>query len=209
MMTLYLTDDTPRDEVDRVTETDEVYAFKYYPAGATTHSASGVTDIKKVMPLLEYMAQRDVPLLVHGEVTNADVDVYDREKVFIERALAPLAEDIGSLRIVFEHVTTRDAVQFVTGASARVAATITPHHLMLNRNAMLSGGINPHHYCLPILKRESAPPGPGESSRQRQSKIFPRYRQRASSRTLEGKSRPAARASTMLMQPLSLYASDI
>ena len=154
LMTLYLTDDTPRDEVDRVTETDEVYAFKYYPAGATTHSASGVTDIKKVMPLLEYMAQRDVPLLVHGEVTNADVDVYDREKVFIERVLAPLAEDIGSLRIVFEHVTTSDAVQFVTGASARVAATITPHHLMLNRNAMLSGGINPHHYCLPILKRE-------------------------------------------------------
>ena len=154
LMTLYLTDDTPRDEVDRVTETDEVYAFKYYPAGATTHSASGVTDIKKVMPLLEYMAQRDVPLLVHGEVTNADVDVYDREKVFIERVLAPLAEDIGSLRIVFEHVTTSDAVQFVTGALARVAATITPHHLMLNRNAMLSGGINPHHYCLPILKRE-------------------------------------------------------
>ena len=155
LMTLYLTDDTPRDEVDRVTETDEVYAFKYYPAGATTHSASGVTGIKKVMPLLEYMAQRDVPLLVHGEVTNDDVDVFDREKAFIERVLAPLAEDIGSLRIVFEHVTTRDAVQFVTGASARVAATITPHHLMLNRNAMLSGGINPHHYCLPILKREA------------------------------------------------------
>ena len=154
LMTLYLTDHTARDEVDRVTETGEVYAFKYYPAGATTHSASGVTDIKKVMPLLEYMAQRDVPLLVHGEVTNADVDVFDREKVFIERVLSPLAEDIGSLRIVFEHVTTRDAVQFVTGASARVAATITPHHLILNRNAMLSGGINPHHYCLPILKRE-------------------------------------------------------
>ena len=154
MMTLYLTDNTARDEVDRVAESDEVYAFKYYPAGATTNSASGVTDIGKVMPLLEYMAQRDVPLLVHGEVTHADVDVFDREKVFIEQVLSPLAEDIGSLRIVFEHVTTADAVQFVTGAPGRVAATITPHHLMLNRNAMLSGGINPHHYCLPVLKRE-------------------------------------------------------
>ena len=154
LMTLYLTDDTARDEVDRVAESDEVYAFKYYPAGATTNSASGVTGIEKVMPLLEYMALRDVPLLVHGEVTNADVDVFDREKVFIEQVLSPLAEDIGSLRIVFEHVTTADAVQFVTGAPEQVAATITPHHLMLNRNAMLSGGINPHHYCLPVLKRE-------------------------------------------------------
>ena len=131
-----------------------MYAFKYYPAGATTHSGSGVTDIVKVMPLLERMAQRDVPLLVHGEVTDAEVDVFDREKVFIERVLAPLAEDIGALRIVLEHVTTRDAVQFVSGASDRIAATITPHHLMLNRNAMLAGGINPHHYCLPVLKRE-------------------------------------------------------
>ena len=154
MMTLYLTDDTPRDEVDRVTETDGVYAFKYYPAGATTHSASGVTDIGKVIPVLEYMAQRDVPLLVHGEVTDAEVDVFDREKVFIERVLSPLAENIDALRIVLEHVTTREAVQFVIGSSDRIAATITPHHLMLNRNAMLSGGINPHHYCLPILKRE-------------------------------------------------------
>lgn len=154
LMTLYLTDDTSRDEVDRVAETDGVYAFKYYPAGATTHSASGVTDIGKVMPVLEYMAQRDVPLLLHGEVTNDGVDVFDREKVFIERILSPLAEDLTSLRIVLEHVTTCDAVQFVSGASDRVAATITPHHLLLNRNAMLSGGINPHHYCLPILKRE-------------------------------------------------------
>ncbi len=154
MMTLYLTDDTPRDEVDRVAGTGEVYAFKYYPAGATTHSASGVTDIGKVMPVLEYMAQRDVPLLVHGEVTDAGVDVFDREKVFIERVLSPLAENIDALRIVLEHVTTREAVQFVIGSSDRIAATITPHHLMLNRNAMLSGGINPHHYCLPILKRE-------------------------------------------------------
>ena len=154
MMTLYLTDDTPRDEVDRVAETDGVYAFKYYPAGATTHSASGVTDIGKVIPVLEYMAQKDVPLLLHGEVTDAEVDIFDREKVFIERVLSRLAENIDTLRIVLEHVTTRDAVQFVSGASDRIAATITPHHLMLNRNAMLSGGINPHHYCLPILKRE-------------------------------------------------------
>lgn len=154
MMTLYLTDDTPRDEVDRVAETGGVYAFKYYPAGATTHSASGVTDIGKVIPVLEYMAQRDVPLLLHGEVTDAGVDVFDREKVFIERVLSPLVENINALRIVLEHVTTREAVQFVIDSSDRVAATITPHHLMLNRNAMLSGGINPHHYCLPILKRE-------------------------------------------------------
>ncbi len=155
LMTLYLTDDTGRDEVDRVAESEQVCAFKYYPAGATTNSASGVTDIGKVMPLLEYMAQRDVPLLVHGEVTDAGVDVFDREKVFIEQVLSPLVEDIGSLRVVFEHATTRDAVQFVTGASAKIAATITPHHLILNRNAMLSGGINPHHYCLPVLKRET------------------------------------------------------
>ena len=154
MMTLYLTDDTPKDEVDRVAETDGVYAFKYYPAGATTHSGSGVTDIGKVMPVLEYMAQRDVPLLLHGEVTDAEVDVFDREKVFIERILSPLAGNIDALRIVLEHVTTRDAVQFVSGASDRIAATITPHHLMLNRNAMLAQGLNPHHYCLPILKRE-------------------------------------------------------
>ena len=154
LMTLYLTDDTPRDEVDRVAETAEVYAFKYYPAGATTHSASGVTDIGKVMPVLEYMAQRDVPLLLHGEVTDAEVDVFDREKVFIERILSPLVGNIDALRIVLEHVTTREAVQFVSGAADRIAATITPHHLMLNRNAMLSGGINPHHYCLPMLKRE-------------------------------------------------------
>ena len=154
LMTLYLTDDTSRDEVDRVAETAGVYAFKYYPAGATTHSASGVTHIDKVMPLLEYMAQRDVPLLVHGEVTDADVDVFDREKVFIERVLAPLAEQLESLRIVFEHVTTAEAVQFVRGASGSIAATITPHHLLLNRNAMLSAGLNPHHYCLPVLKRE-------------------------------------------------------
>ena len=154
LMTLYLTDDTPRDEVDRVAETEEVYAFKYYPAGATTHSASGVTDIGKVIPVLELMAQKDVPLLLHGEVTDTDVDVFDREKVFIERILSPLADDLTSLRIVLEHVTTRDSVQFVSGAPDRIAATITPHHLLLNRNAMLSGGINPHHYCLPILKRE-------------------------------------------------------
>ena len=154
LMTLYLTDNTPGDEVARVADTDGVYAFKYYPAGATTNSDSGVTDINKVMPLLEYMAQRDVPLLLHGEVTDADVDIFDREKVFIERVLAPLTETLTSLRIVLEHVTTRDAVQFVSEASDRVAATITPHHLLLNRNALLAGGINPHHYCLPILKRE-------------------------------------------------------
>ena len=154
LMTLYLTDNTGRDEVDRVADSADVYAFKYYPAGATTNSESGVTGIEKVLPLLEYMAERDVPLLVHGEETAADVDVFDREKVFIERVLSPLVEKINSLRIVFEHITTGDAVQFVAAASEKIAATITPHHLMVNRNAIFSGGINPHHYCLPVLKRE-------------------------------------------------------
>ncbi len=154
LMTLYLTDNTSKDEVRRVAESAEVHAFKYYPAGATTHADAGVTDINKVMPALEQMARADVPLLLHGEVTAADVDVFDREKVFIERILAPLLENIDTLRVVLEHITTEDAVQFVSGAGDRVAATITPHHLMLNRNAMLAQGINPHHYCLPLLKRE-------------------------------------------------------
>ena len=173
LMTLYLTDDTGADEVDRVADNEEVCAFKYYPAGATTNSASGVTAIDKVMPLLEHMAQRDVPLLVHGEVTDAGVDVFDREKMFIERVLAPLAGNISTLRIVFEHITTRDAVQFVTSASEKIAATITPHHLMLDRNAIFSGGINPHHYCLPLLKREEHRQAPGSGSGRRQPEIFP------------------------------------
>lgn len=154
LMTLYLTEDASRDEVDRVADSAEVHAFKYYPAGATTHSAAGVADLGKVMPMLERMAEKDIPLLIHGEATDPEVDVFDREQVFIDRALAPLTERLDSLRIVLEHVTTLEAAQFVAGAREGVAATITPHHLRLNRNAMFRGGINPHHYCLPVLKRE-------------------------------------------------------
>ena len=154
LMTLYLTDNASRDEVDRVVDNDDVYAFKYYPAGATTNAESGVTHIEKVFPLLEYMAEKDVPLLVHGEVTDTDVDVFDREKIFIENVFSSLVEKISSLRVVFEHITTIDAVQFVEAASERISATITPHHLVFNRNAIFRDGINPHHYCLPILKRE-------------------------------------------------------
>lgn len=154
LMTLYLTDNTGRDEVDRVLDSDEVYAFKYYPAGATTNSSAGVTDLARVMPLLEYMAAKDVPLLAHGEATAPDVDVFDRERVFIEQTLSPLVEELDALRVVLEHITTREAVQFITAAPATAAATITPHHLLANRNAMFSGGVNPHNYCLPVLKRE-------------------------------------------------------
>ena len=155
LMTLYLTDATRPDEVARVAECPQVYAFKYYPAGSTTNSTNGVTHIDKVMPLLEHLALRDVPLLLHGEVTEPGVDVFDREKIFIERLLAPLIERIDGLRLVLEHITTRDAAQFVDAAPSRVAATITAHHLLVSRNAMLAEGINPHYYCRPVLKRET------------------------------------------------------
>ena len=132
-----------------------VTAVKLYPAHATTNSAAGVTDIARVMPVLEAMAAAGMPLLIHGEVTDSDIDVFDREAVFIDRVLAPLVRRLPELRIVFEHITTRDAAQFVTDAGPNVAATITPHHLHLNRNALFAGGLRPHHYCLPVLKRET------------------------------------------------------
>ena len=154
LMTLYLTDNTPPSEIIRAKESGMINGVKLYPAGATTNSDAGVTDIAKCYATLAAMEQNDLPLLVHGEVTDADVDVFDREKVFIDRILAPLTRRFPDLRIVFEHVTTRDAVQFVTAASQRIAATITAHHLLLNRNAIFQGGIRPHHYCLPVLKRE-------------------------------------------------------
>jgi dihydroorotase len=153
LMTLYLTDLTPVDEVRRASEAG-IVGFKLYPAGATTNSDAGVTDVDRVAPVLEAMAARGLPLLVHGEVTDPDVDVFDREKAFIDRVLEALVERHRELRIVFEHVTTEDAVDFVLASKARVAATITPQHLLLNRNAMLVGGIRPHRYCLPVLKRE-------------------------------------------------------
>lgn len=154
LMTLYLTDNTRPEEIVRARESGFVRAVKYYPAGATTNSDSGVTDVRKCADTLAAMAQHGLPLLVHGEVTDADVDVFDRERVFIDRILAPLTGRLPTLRVVLEHVTTSHAVDFVRGAGNNVAATITAHHLLLNRNAMFQGGIRPHHYCLPVLKRE-------------------------------------------------------
>jgi dihydroorotase len=154
LMTVYLTDNTDPAEVDRVKASPHIHGFKLYPAGATTHSAAGVTDIRRVDAVLARMSELDVVLQVHGEVTEPTVDVFDRESRFIESVLAPLAERFPRLRIVFEHITTREAVGFVRGARTGVAATITPQHLLMNRNALFTGGIRPHHYCLPVLKTE-------------------------------------------------------
>jgi dihydroorotase len=154
LMTLYLTDDTDADEVARGFASGVFVAAKLYPAHATTGSARGVTDIMRIMPVLARMAEIGMPLLIHGEVTDADVDIFDREAVFIERTLAPLVQSLPDLRIVFEHITTAEAAAFVASAGANVAATITPQHLHINRNAMFVGGIRPHAYCLPVAKRE-------------------------------------------------------
>ena len=154
LMTCYLTDATAPDEVARGFEQGVFTAAKLYPANATTNSAHGVSAIRHIMPVLERMADIGMVLCVHGEVTDPEVDVFDREAVFIERALGPLLDDLTELRVVFEHVTTQEAVQFVEGAGDNVAATITPQHLHINRNAMLVGGIRPHAYCLPVAKRE-------------------------------------------------------
>ena len=154
LMTLYLTDNTRPDDIEQITNSPLVHACKLYPAGATTNSAHGVTDLKKIYPVLEAMQKHGIPLLVHGEVTAADIDIFDREKAFIEQRLLPLIHDLPQLRLVFEHITTRDAADFVSESGPNIAATITPQHLMLNRNALLVGGIHPHNYCLPVLKRE-------------------------------------------------------
>ncbi|WP_184199125.1 dihydroorotase [Chitinimonas taiwanensis] len=154
LMTLYLTDVTPPEEIARIKDSGFVKAVKLYPAGATTNSDAGLTDIKKAMPTLAAMAELGVPLLVHGEVTDPNVDVFDREAVFIEQVMKPLLEKLPDLKVVFEHITTQQAAQFVWSAGANVAATITAHHLLMNRNALFQGGIRPHHYCLPVLKRE-------------------------------------------------------
>ncbi|TAL49385.1 MAG: dihydroorotase [Methylovulum sp.] len=154
LMTLYLTGSTTAVEVKKAAESRHVHAFKLYPAGATTNSDSGVADIHAVYPLLAVMESHDMPLLVHGEVADDACDIFDRERVFIESQLSAIHENFPGLRIVVEHLTTAEAVQFVQSASAKVAATITPQHLLFNRNALLAGGLRPHHYCLPILKRE-------------------------------------------------------
>ncbi|MEM7795159.1 MAG: dihydroorotase [Cyanobacteria bacterium P01_C01_bin.118] len=153
LMTLYLTDNTTPDDIIAAKETQFVKAVKYYPAGATTNSDSGVTDIRRCDRVFAAMEQVDMPLLLHGEVTGQDVDVFDREKLFIEQHLVPLRQRFPKLRIVLEHITTADSVEFVV-ANNNVAATITPQHLLFNRNALFKGGIRPHFYCLPILKHE-------------------------------------------------------
>ncbi len=154
LMTLYLTDNTDPDEIKRANASGFVHAVKYYPAGATTNSDSGVTDIRKCDAVFEAMQEAGLPILLHGEVTDSEIDIFDREKIFIERHLIPLTLRFPKLRIVFEHITTANAVKFVLAASDNVAATITAHHLLFNRNEMFKGGIRPHYYCLPVLKRE-------------------------------------------------------
>ena len=155
LMTLYLTEATPVQEIERAKASGSVFAVKYYPAGATTNSQDGVRDLEHVNSVLEAMQRHDLPLLLHGEVTDPAIDIFDRERVFIERHLMPLRARFPALRMVLEHITTRDAAEYVAAAPANLAATITAHHLLLNRNALFAGGLNPHHYCLPILKRET------------------------------------------------------
>ena len=155
LMTLYFTDQTTPEEIARAKQSGIVHAVKYYPAGATTNSDSGVTRLSRVFPVLEAMQDYDLPLLIHGEVTDPSVDIFDREKVFIETVLAPqIVERFPDLRVVLEHITTRDAADYVAKAPAKVGATITAHHLLFDRNALFAGGIRPHYFCLPILKRE-------------------------------------------------------
>ncbi|HSH71981.1 MAG TPA: dihydroorotase [Methylophilaceae bacterium] len=154
LMTLYLTDNTSADEIAKAKASGIVHGVKLYPAGATTNSDSGVTNLGHCVEALEAMQKHGLPLLAHAEVTDADVDVFDREKVFIERNMVPLLKRFPGLRVVFEHITTKDAADFVTATPANVGATITAHHLLMNRNAMFNGGMRPHHYCLPVLKRE-------------------------------------------------------
>lgn len=155
LMTLYLTENLAEDELLRLSEEPDVVAVKYYPAGATTNSDSGVTAIDKVMPSLEIMAKLGIPLLIHGEVTDGEIDIFDREQRFIDTVLVPLRAQLPELKIVLEHITTRNAVEFVSEQNHNVAATITVHHLLYNRNHLLAGGVRPHFYCLPVLKRNS------------------------------------------------------
>jgi dihydroorotase len=154
LMTLYLTDDTPPEEIARAKLSGKVAGVKLYPAGATTHSEAGVTRLSRCFHVLEKMEEIGLPLLVHGESTDPAIDVFDREKAFIEETLGPTLERFSQLKVVLEHITTRDAVQYVEVTGANVAATITAHHLLMNRNALFLGGLRPHHYCLPVLKRE-------------------------------------------------------
>ncbi len=155
LMVLYLTDQTSADDIQHAADSDFIHGVKLYPAGATTNSDAGVTELEALYPTLEAMQRAGLPLLVHGEVTDANIDIFDREKVFIDRHLAPIVEQFPQLNIVLEHITTADSVAFVSEARDGLAATVTAHHLLYNRNHMLVGGIRPHYYCLPILKRNS------------------------------------------------------
>lgn len=154
LMTLYLTENTSLEEVQRAARSNFVKAFKLYPAGATTNSDSGVSNFTKILPVLEKMAALKIPLCVHGEVTDNDVDIFDREKVFIEKVLDPIRTSVPELKVIFEHITTSDGVEYVRSGGKNIAATITTHHLIINRNHILVGGIHPHYYCLPVAKRE-------------------------------------------------------
>jgi dihydroorotase len=154
LMTLYLTDNTPPDEIRRAKDSGFIHGVKLYPAGATTNSDAGVTSLSKCYKTLEAMQDVGMPLLVHGEVTDPAIDIFDREAVFIDRVMQPLRRDMPALKVVFEHITTKDAAQYVAEASGPTAATITAHHLLYNRNEIFKGGIRPHYYCLPVLKRE-------------------------------------------------------
>jgi len=155
LMTIYLTETTNKFEVRESYEKGQVFAAKLYPAGATTNSDSGVKDLKKIMPVLEIMSEIGMPLLIHGEVTNNEIDIFDREKIFIEQNLDFICNELPELKITLEHITTKEAKIYVNEANKNLVASITPHHLALNRNAIFVGGIRPHNYCLPILKRES------------------------------------------------------
>ncbi len=155
LMTLYLTDNTHADEIVAAKASGFVHAVKLYPAGATTNSDAGVTDIRRCSAALEAMQRVGLPLLVHGEVTDSEIDLFDREAVFIERVMTPLRRDFPELKVVFEHITTKDAADYVREAEGPIGATITAHHLLYNRNAIFIGGIRPHYYCLPVLKRET------------------------------------------------------
>tara|TARA_B110000503_G_C7101165_1_gene393820 strand:- start:72 stop:1112 length:1041 start_codon:yes stop_codon:yes gene_type:complete len=154
LMTIYLTEETNKNDLENSYINGDIFAAKLYPAGATTNSESGVKNINLIMPLLEKMSEIGMPLLIHGEVTDKNIDIFDREKIFIENILTPICQNFPKLKVTLEHITTEDAVSFVLKSNKNVVASITPHHLSLNRNAILVGGINPHYYCLPVLKRE-------------------------------------------------------
>lgn len=155
LMTLYLTDNTSPKEIERITQTENIIGVKYYPTGATTNSDDGVSAIDKVLGVIEKLAETQVPLLIHGEVTDTNIDIFDREKVFIDTVLDPLLQRYPNLKVVLEHITTKDATDFINSQNGNIAATVTIHHLLYNRNDFLSAGVKPHFYCLPILKRHS------------------------------------------------------